>query len=151
MTTTRDSSGTGLIRQRVDWQLRHRLPKPVYHFVRSRYYDGRTIAGRNPGRGRLLPDFLIIGTAKSGTTTLHGWLSEHPFVEPAVKKEVHFFDYDYYRGVDWYRSHFPTEQAREAFERRARAAVSHRRGEPVLHLARVGAVTSCEDRSRARS
>ena len=68
--------------------------------------DARS-AGRNPGRGRLLPDFLIIGTAKSGTTTLHGWLSEHPFVEPAVKKEVHFFDYDYYRGVDWYRSHFP--------------------------------------------
>src|SRR6266852_4710221 len=102
---------------RVDWQLRHRLPKPVYHFVRSRGYDARTIAGRNPGRGRLLPDFLIIGTAKSATTTLHGWLSEHPFVEPAVKKEVHFFDYDWYRGVDWYRSHFPTEQARGAFER----------------------------------
>ena len=105
------------LKQRVDRHLRHRLPRPVYHFVRSRYYDGRTTARRNPGRGRLLPDFLIIGTAKSGTTTLYGWLSEHPFIEPAVKKEVHFFDYDYYRGVDWYRSHFPTEQARAAFER----------------------------------
>jgi hypothetical protein len=105
------------LKQRVDRHLRHRLPRPVYHFVRSRYYDGRTTARRNPGRGRLLPDFLIIGTAKSGTTTLHGWLSGHPFIEPAVKKEVHFFDYDYYRGVDWYRSHFPTEQARGAFER----------------------------------
>jgi hypothetical protein len=105
------------LHHRVEWQLRHRLPRPVFHFVRRRYYDGRTIAGRNPGRGRLLPDFLIIGTAKSGTTTLHGWLSEHPYVDPAVKKEVHFFDYDYYRGVDWYRAHFPTKLARDAFER----------------------------------
>ncbi len=103
-------------RGRVDWHLRRRLPRPVYHFVRSRYYDGRTLARRNPGRGRLLPDFLIIGTAKSGTTSLHGWLCEHPFVEPAVKKEVHFFDYDFYRGVDWYRSHFPAERTRAAFE-----------------------------------
>jgi hypothetical protein len=101
--------------ERADWQLQHRLPRPVYHFARRRYYGGRAIVGRNPGRGRLLPDFLIIGTAKSGTTTLHAWLGEHPFVEPPVQKEIHFFDYEYYRGVDWYRSHFPTETARRAF------------------------------------
>ncbi len=87
------------LKKRIDWHLRHRLPRPAYHFVRRRYYDGRTVARRNPGRGRLLPDFLIIGTAKSGTTTLHGWLTEHPFIVPAVKKEMHFFDYDFYRGV----------------------------------------------------
>lgn len=103
--------------QRVDRELRTRLPKPAYHLARRTYYDARKLAGRNPGRGRLLPDFLVIGTAKSGTTTLHGWLSEHPFVEPAVKKEVHFFDYDWYRGVDWYRQHFPPKRDREAFAR----------------------------------
>lgn len=103
-------------KKRVKWHLRDRLPRPVYHFVRSRYYDGRTLVGRNPGRGRLLPNFLIIGTAKSGTTTLYGWLNEHPFVAPAAQKEVHFFDYEYYRGVDWYRSNFPPERSRRAFE-----------------------------------
>src|SRR5207248_7599894 len=101
------------LRRRVDRKLRRSLPRPLYHFGRSRYYDVRALAGRNPGRGRLLPDFLIIGTAKSGTTTLHGWVSEHPFVVPAVTKEVHFFDYEFYRGFDWYRSHFPLASARE--------------------------------------
>jgi hypothetical protein len=103
--------------QRVDRELRRRLPKPAYHLARRTFYDARKLAGRNPGRGRLLPDFLVIGTAKSGTTTLYGWLSQHPFVEPAVKKEVHFFDYEYFRGLDWYRSHFPLRRDRDAFAR----------------------------------
>jgi hypothetical protein len=105
------------VRGRVARNLRRRLSNRQYDFVRRRYYDARVVARRNPGRGRLLPDFLVIGTAKSGTTTLHGWLSEHPFVEPAVKKEVHFFDYQFYRGLDWYRSHFPFAQERGRFER----------------------------------
>jgi hypothetical protein len=33
-------------------------------------------------------------------------------------KEVRFFDYDYYRGRDWYRSHFPLERSRCEFEAR---------------------------------
>lgn len=103
---------------RLDRRLRRTLPRPVYQFGRSRCYDARTLAGRNPGRGRLLPDFLIIGTAKSGTTTLHGWLSEHPFVVPGVKKEVHFFDYESFRGLDWYRAHFPLASVRDEHERR---------------------------------
>jgi hypothetical protein len=104
--------------RRADRRLRRLLPRPVYHFGRRRVYDARTLVRRNPGRGRLLPDFLIIGTAKSGTTTLHGWLSQHPFVVPAVTKEVHFFDYEFYRGVDWYRAHFPSASERDEHERR---------------------------------
>ncbi len=95
--------------------LRRKLPRSGYQVLRTGFYGARTAVGRNPGRGHLLPDFLIIGTAKSGTTTLHGWLSEHPFVVPAVKKEVHFFDYDWQRGVDFYRTHFPTERERDEF------------------------------------
>src|SRR5262249_36171989 len=61
------------------------------------------------------PDFIIIGAAKSGTTTLYGALAEHPFVRPCTTtdphllktKEVHYFDYGFYRGENWYRSHFP--------------------------------------------
>lgn len=103
--------------QRIDRGLKARLPRPAYHFIRRRYYDARVVAGRNPGRARLLPDFLVIGTAKSGTTTLFGWLSEHPFVEPASQKEVHYFDYEFQRGLDWYRSHFPLQSSRGTFER----------------------------------
>lgn len=56
---------------------------------------------------RAWPDFLIIGTMRGGTTALHRYLSLHPEVTPAIRKELHFFDYDFHRGALWYRSHFP--------------------------------------------
>ncbi len=99
----------------IEARLRRSLPKPAYQFAVGRYNSLRTLARRNPGRGRLLPDFVIIGAAKAGTTSLYGWLSEHPFVAPASQKEVHYFDYNYYRGEDWYRAHFPLARDRAAF------------------------------------
>ena len=100
----------------LDVRARRKLPKPTYRFLVRRYHDISVAAGRNPGRGRLSPDFVVIGAAKAGTTSLYAWLSEHPFVSPASKKEVHYFDYNYFRGDDWYRSHFPlaADQARFA-------------------------------------
>ncbi|HEX3693502.1 MAG TPA: sulfotransferase domain-containing protein [Solirubrobacteraceae bacterium] len=99
----------------LDIHARRRLPKPVYRSLVRRCNGLLTLSGRSPGRGRVLPDFLIIGAAKAGTTSLFAWLSEHPFVSPASKKEVHFFDYNYFRGTDWYRKHFPTERERSLF------------------------------------
>ncbi|HXS47682.1 MAG TPA: sulfotransferase domain-containing protein, partial [Solirubrobacterales bacterium] len=61
----------------------------------------RTNAGQRP-----LPDFLIIGAQKGGTTSLHAYLSEHRRVSPSSTKEVHFFDHAYDRGLGWYRAHF---------------------------------------------
>jgi LPS sulfotransferase NodH len=57
-----------------------------------------------------LPDFLIIGAQKAGTTAL-GWnLSRHPDVYMAraidPTHEVHFFDTNWHRGLDWYRKCF---------------------------------------------
>ena len=49
-----------------------------------------------------LPDFLVIGAQKSGTTTLADRLAAHPDVYlPA--REVHYFSHRYDRGPDWYR------------------------------------------------
>jgi hypothetical protein len=65
--------------------------------------------------GGRLPDFLIIGAAKAGTTTLHDYLARHPRVrmsrsdDPSVRdKEPCFFDaaVNWKRGVEWYRSLF---------------------------------------------
>lgn len=56
---------------------------------------------------RALPDFLVIGAQKSGTTSLHAQLAEHPKVLPALTKEVHYFDRNARRPLDWYRAHFP--------------------------------------------
>jgi Sulfotransferase domain len=113
------------VRGSVKRRLRTTLPPPAFRFLRRGYLEAQKLARRNPGRGRLLPDFIIIGAAKSGTTSLYGALAEHPFVEPCVTdlayfrntKEVHFFDYNFDRGEDWYRSHFPLERKRLEFER----------------------------------
>jgi hypothetical protein len=57
---------------------------------------------------RTLPDFLILGAQKAGTTSLHRYLEQHPVVVPALVKEVHYFDVRWWLGERWYRSHFPT-------------------------------------------
>lgn len=51
-----------------------------------------------------LPNFLIIGAAKAGTTTLYDVLRQHPQVYlPFVKEPAFFCDDEYYaNGVDWY-------------------------------------------------
>ncbi len=54
-----------------------------------------------------LPDFVIIGGKKCGTTYLYHLLGQHPLVEPAASKELHFFDALFEEGTEWYRQCFP--------------------------------------------
>ncbi len=57
---------------------------------------------------RALPDFMIIGTQKGGTTSLYKGLAKHSDIKHNyVVKELDFFDEDYSRGEIWYRSNFP--------------------------------------------
>ncbi|OCQ91431.1 sulfotransferase [Oscillatoriales cyanobacterium USR001] len=53
------------------------------------------------------PHFLIIGVQKGGTTSLYNYLIQHPQIAPATHKEVHFFDLNFDKGVEWYKSQFP--------------------------------------------
>lgn len=108
----------------LDNRARQRLPRPVYRSLVRSCHRALAVSGRSPGRGRLLPDFVIIGAAKAGTTSLFAWLSDHPFISSARKKEVHYFDYNYFRGEGWYRAHFPLQ------EQRARFAAEH--GQPFI-------------------
>lgn len=58
-----------------------------------------------------LPTFLGIGSQRSGTTWLHLLLETHPEVYmPTRRKELHFFDWYYDRGLKWYEKFFPTPQ-----------------------------------------
>lgn len=41
-----------------------------------------------------LPNFLIIGAAKSGTTSLHHYLRQHPDIYMCPRKDTFFFDFD---------------------------------------------------------
>jgi intracellular sulfur oxidation DsrE/DsrF family protein len=54
-----------------------------------------------------LPDFVVIGGQKGGTTSLYHLLTQHPYVEPAASKELHFFDIVFELGIKWYRGCFP--------------------------------------------
>lgn len=68
-----------------------------------------------PGAARLLtspfrklPDFLIIGGQKCGTTSLYIYLCRHPQVASAAKKEPLYFDTMHSLGSLWYRAFFPS-------------------------------------------
>jgi hypothetical protein len=52
-----------------------------------------------------LPNFVIIGAMRSGSTSLYKYLQDHPQVF-MPRKEIHFFDRRWDRGLDWYRSRF---------------------------------------------
>jgi hypothetical protein len=53
-----------------------------------------------------LPDAMIIGAMKSGTSSLHYYLTQHPQVIAPLRKEVHYFDLNFGRGESWYRANF---------------------------------------------
>jgi hypothetical protein len=58
------------------------------------------------GQNRSLPDAVIIGAQKCGTSSLHNYLTQHPGVIPPLRKEVHYFDVNFKQGDAWYRAHF---------------------------------------------
>lgn len=63
-----------------------------------------------PEKAASKPNFIIIGTPKSGTTSAYAYMKHHPSVLGATVKEISFFgnDQKYALGIDWYMSHFPS-------------------------------------------
>ncbi len=55
-----------------------------------------------------LPDFILIGAMKAGTTSLHYYLSLHPQISASKEKELNFFveERNWPKGTDWYRAQF---------------------------------------------
>lgn len=55
-----------------------------------------------------LPNTIVIGAQKCGTSTLHYYLGFHPEVSASQPKELNFFieGNNWERGLDWYRAHF---------------------------------------------
>jgi len=73
--------------------------------------------GKQTATRRPLPEYLIIGSKKGGTSSLTNWLLQHPdnlrmFPSFQPLKSPHFFDINFHQGVEWYRGHFPTERVR---------------------------------------
>lgn len=55
----------------------------------------------------MLPNFIIIGAMKSGTSSLYHYLRAHPDISMSNPKELDFFDTHIDKGVRWYEKHFP--------------------------------------------
>jgi len=68
----------------------------------------KLVSARQPtARWRSLPNALIIGAQRCGTSSLFKYLGAHPQCRPSIRKEVRYFTEFSYRGIDWYRAHFP--------------------------------------------
>jgi hypothetical protein len=104
----------------VDKEGHHSLPPlPKALSVVPRDWQKRGFAalreyGKLTARWRPLPDFLIVGAKRTGTTTLWKALEKHPGMASmwprfAKIKSPHYFDLRFERGIDWYRGHFPME------------------------------------------
>ncbi|MGH3716220.1 MAG: sulfotransferase domain-containing protein [Micromonosporaceae bacterium] len=93
--------------------------------VKRVVHAGSRTFGRLTGYARMLPDFLIAGGQRCGTTSLYRALAQHPAIlKPVLHKGVHYFDTGYHRGPSWYRGHFPL--------RHTAARVADRVGVPPL-------------------
>ena len=72
---------------------------------------------------RILPTFIIFGVSRSGTRSLNKYLNQHPSIRMASRPEVHFFNKsdNFYQGINWYQSFFPTKVYRDLFESRTKS------------------------------
>lgn len=88
------------------------IPAPMRSTAKElRDFSSRTFRAMT-NEMRLLPDFLIIGGQRCGTTSLYYYLINYPSISSAHTKEVHFFDVNFNKGLRWYRAQFPTTLAK---------------------------------------
>lgn len=85
--------------------LRASLPGPIKQLIRTGYVRVGTLTSSR----RVLPDMLVIGGQRCGTTSLFRALEQHPqVVRPTFNKGINYFDLNYAKGPRWYAGHFPT-------------------------------------------
>jgi len=78
-----------------------------YKFSLKKFYRNLTSGSR------VLPDFIIIGAGRAGTTALYTYLIQHPSIitaytdNDAPVADLHFFEYMISDKISWYKSHFP--------------------------------------------
>jgi Sulfotransferase domain len=91
------------------------IPVPIRAVVRNAVWTyGKATSSLRP-----LPNVLVIGAQKAGTTALYAYLRWHPAVLGPSWKEVSFFDRHYARGEAWYRGHFPNRLRLRLAQRRS--------------------------------
>jgi len=86
-------------------------------YLTSKVIQGLFYSKEVTAKKRVLPDYLLIGATRCGTTSLWTYLNRHPNILPAFKKEIHFFDFNFSKGVSWYKAHFPLQITKNISEK----------------------------------
>ena len=95
--------------RRLTYRVRARVPKRAETAVRRVMLRW----GMLTAPVRMLPDTIIVGAQRSGTTTLFRMLSEHPqVVRPTLSKGTAYFDLHHERGHEVVPGPLPVEGAR---------------------------------------
>ena len=81
--------------------LKKSLYRKIKYNLLQRNFSGVTASLRK------LPDFLVIGGKRCGTTTLYEFLKQHPSISNPPFDHMGFFDDNYRLGIDYYKSFFP--------------------------------------------
>lgn len=84
---------------------------------------------------RILPDFIIAGFPRCGTTSLFNYITKHKCILSPLAKEPSFFSTDFAMGINWYKSYFPTVFEKKRIEDKSRVNVLTGEATPtyVLH------------------
>ena len=83
--------------------LKKSLYRKIKYNLLQRNFSGVTASLRK------LPDFLVIGGKRCGTTTLFEFLKQHPSISNPPFDHMGFFDDNYRLGIDYYKSFFPVK------------------------------------------
>lgn len=70
------------------------------HFNQTLDFDAKDVV-------QTAPNFIILGAQKAGTSSLYAYLTEHPQILPPLRKELEFWSWKFYHGLDWYFAQFP--------------------------------------------
>lgn len=82
--------------------------------TRMKIMRARLSVRQASARWRGLPDVLVIGAMRSGTSSMYKYLGYHPSVAPSLRKEVEYFTRYFDKPESWYRSHFPLKAREKA-------------------------------------
>ena len=83
------------------WLIKHPQVNPLKFSFDGAYR-------RFTASSRTLPDFQVIGFPRCGTKSLFSYVTQHPNIGKPTTYGKYFFNTNYHRGVNWYKSHYPT-------------------------------------------
>ncbi len=93
----------GAIYQRLRDALKPVVPIQARRSLVKARHRLRTLTAR----WRVMPDFVIIGCQRGGTSSLYRYLGLHPDISASLRKETEYFTAKFSEGEAWYRAHFP--------------------------------------------